>query len=373
MPKVFFFLLVASTCAQALEVKPYGFIKASPVIATRAVESFGSANLSGPIRAYPGSDSAADEARTSFQLSQSRAGIHIGGADSVSGQLEVDFIDFEKASPVVRAVPRLRIASVRYKASPSDILSLGQDWDVFSPAKPHTLNFIGLYFGAGNAGFLRPQLKWSHTGERIKLEAAGGLAGVNSLPADSDLERGVVPSFAASIAYGLEENGRVGFSAIVGRLQFSAGPTYATRGFYGVNGFFEAPILLGELHAEMYYGENLANTGVLTMALGSATESRQEWGGYVTVKSALGAGFSSQFGAGYADCVQADGSVLKGIAGYRVLDNLRVSAAVAYHAASSLDFFLETSGYTTRFLEPATQAASTRFAAVIESGAIYTF
>jgi len=373
MPRIFVFFLVVSASVHALEVKPYGFIKASPVVATRAVESFGSANLVGPIRAYPGSDSAADEARTSFQLSQSRAGINIGGADAVSGQLEIDFVDFEKASPVVRALPRLRIASVRYKASPSDTLSLGQDWDVFSPAKPHTFNFIGLYFGAGNAGFLRPQVKWTHAGERIKLEAAGGLAGVNSLPADSDLERGVVPSFAASIAYGLGEKGRVGFSAIAGRLQFSAGPTYATRGFYGVNGFFEAPVFLGELHAEMYYGENLANTGVLTMALGSATESRQEWGGYVTLKSEWGADFSSQLGAGYADCVQSDGSVLKGIAGYRVLDNMRVSTAVTYHAAPSLDFFLEMSGYTTRFLETATQSPSTRFAAVIESGAVYTF
>lgn len=357
--------------AKALEVTPYGFIKASVLGASRAVESFANMNLSAPVRVSPFADAGSAESRTSFQLSQSRIGFHIAEKEALSGTLELDFIDFEKATPVTKALPRLRVATIRYKAGNNDVFTIGQDWDVFSPGKPFTFNYIGLYFGAGNAGFQRPQLRWAHIVDKLTIESALGIPGSNPTTTDTDLEKTLVPSASTMLAYAYAPGERLGVSAIVGKLRYSANDGAS---FYGLNAFFEGKLgSAAELHSELYYGQNLANTGALTLATGLLNESRHEWGGYLTAKVGLTEKVSTQLGVGYADVTEDQGSTLKGVTGYRVKDNFKAEVSLAYRLGSSVDVFAQLTGMRTGFFEEATNETFARTAGIVEGGAVLYF
>lgn len=368
-------LIVNQAASAATEIAPYGFIKASGIASSRAVESFGNANLSAPIRAFPSDAYPQSTTRTSFQVAQSRIGINIGKNNPVTGQLELDFIDFDKATPGTKALPRLRVATIKYAPDADNTFILGQDWDVFSPTKPFTFNYVGLYFGAGNAGFMRPQLKWAHSMGKVKLETGVGLAGSsNSTATDGDVERAVVPSVAASVTIFPDDESKVGLSSLAGRLHLSAAGQEQLGGFYGVNAFFERSFgSVIEVRAELYYGENLANSGVLTSALGAFNETRHEWGGYLTLKSLLFQSLSGQFGIGYVSILEDNGSTIRNVPGFRVLENLKLSGSLAYHLAESVDLFFEMTAFHSRFLEEATGERVSRFALLAESGAVYTF
>jgi len=338
------------------------------------MESYGGENLSAPVRVYPPGGPTADNARSGFQLVQSRAGIKINPHESLSGTLEVDFIDFDKASPVTKALPRLRLASIHYQASESNWFEIGQDWDVFSPAKPHTFNYVGLYFGSGNAGFIRPQLKWGHRAGAIETQFAIGAPSNNPNPHDSDIELGAIPSFSGSLSYSPGEGARVGASAIGGRLRFTSGADHNFAAFYGANGFAEFKIgESGEVHAEMYYGQNMGNVGLLTLGLGSFSESIHEVGGYLTYKTALTPDLSAQLGVGHARVTEGAGSVLKGITDYRVRDNTRVAASLAYALGATVNIFCEVAGYDTGFTEIDSGAPRRLGAFVVDTGAVMTF
>ena len=68
-------------------------------------------------------------------------------------QLEVDFIDFSKASPTVVSLPRLRIARVEWAPTPKFSVVAGQDWDLHAPVNAHGANLVGTRFLSGNTGF----------------------------------------------------------------------------------------------------------------------------------------------------------------------------------------------------------------------------
>lgn len=357
--------------AQATDFSVYGFLKAGMVTASRAVDSYGSTNLSAPIRVMPNGDSTSAEARSSFQLSQSRVGVNLGKKESVSGQIELDFIDFDKATPVTKAVPRLRIAAIRYAANENNTITIGQDWDVFSPVKPFTFNYVGLYFGAGNAGFMRPQVKWSHKGDALNFDTAIGLSGSNATATDADLERGLLPTFAAAVSHEADAM-LYGVSFLVGKLRLTSGAVESNPLFYGVNGFFQVSGSFGEAHLEAYYGQSLGNSGALTLALATLSGAPHEAGGYLTWKYGLGPAFGLQLGAGYAT-VMDGGSTSRGITGFEVLDNIKLSASGAYHLTSNLDLFLELTGLSTKFVEDATGDSFRRNALIGETGAVLNF
>src|SRR5690348_8246230 len=81
--------------------KPYGFINADVTGTSGALDSFGNTNLSAPTTSSPSSVSDANRARDSFQVAQSRLGI-MAEHGEVGGRIEVDFIDFTKATPITQ-------------------------------------------------------------------------------------------------------------------------------------------------------------------------------------------------------------------------------------------------------------------------------
>jgi hypothetical protein len=274
---VLFFL--SALHAQELKITPYGFIKASTTAADHALGSFSSINLSAPTHAVARTRTIDENSRSSFQVAQSRIGATVQKSDTVSGRFELDFIDFNKSSPTTQMVPRVRRAVVTYKGDGwhGDI---GQDWDLFSPTGAYSYDIVGLYFTAGNTGFMREQAQYHRDLEDWQLSAAVGMAGSNSTAADSDLETSNSPTYSIRIK---RTTGPFvwGYSAIYARINFAA-TTDRWSEAYGNNIFFEKETATYGLKAELFQGQNLANTAALSLARGTSTRDVREWGGHIS-------------------------------------------------------------------------------------------
>ena len=92
------------------------------------------------------------------------------------------------------------------------------------------------------------------------------MAGNNPGTTDADLELSQTPSYSGRVSYALE-NGRVGLSFIYARLKFQANDS--SHDGYGNNIFFEKAFNQTTIKSEAYYGENLANLGVLSIGKGT--------------------------------------------------------------------------------------------------------
>jgi hypothetical protein len=358
-----------------LSAQVYGFLRVNGVAASHALNSFGFENLSAPGMAWPNNEGNAGLERDSFQLSQSRIGVHLKSGPGLSGTLEVDFIDFSKPSPGTSALPRLRVANITYLLDEKNQFDLGQDWDVFSGGKPMTYNPVALYFGGGNAGFIRPQFRYKHLFDGgLSWESAVGLAGKNVGPGgDGNLELGMTPSLSTALTYQLEK-GKTGVSAIFGNLRFSSPTDTIRRNFYGVDVFFEQRFSeMFEVHAAVYYGEALGSTGALTLALASVAESRHEVGGYANLRAHLGSNFKVTGGVGFANVLESDGSLTTNIADTRVKSNLRASVALGYEPIKNFEVFLEDTQFSTSFIRAADHSSYTAGANLVEFGGVYTF
>lgn len=183
-------------------VRPYVVFKPTVIVSSGAVESYSQPNAtaitaaSNPVLAM-----LPDQPRLSFQIGQSRTGLWFNEKGALRGQLELDFVDFTKASPTVASNPRLRIAKLEW--SPTDWLQLqaGQDWDLHAPVNPHGQNLVGARFLSGNSGFMRQQVKLIGKAGVFELAAAAGMEGVNTSNKDNAFELSVVPTGAVRFAW----------------------------------------------------------------------------------------------------------------------------------------------------------------------------
>jgi hypothetical protein len=267
----------------------YGLIIPRVVISDRAVESFGQPNAVAITAAgHPVLSVSPDRARYSFQVAQSRAGLWVNEKGPVRGQLEVDFVDFTKATPTVASLPRLRLARVDYTFHPGHTLALGQDWDLHSPLNPHLINLVGNLFQAGNSGFMRQQFKYLYSAPSFELGAAVGFPAPNVTAKEAALELAALPTLAVRGAYKFGKS-RVGVSAIATRLTFNLEAPDERVG----NAF--AAVLFSELAAtattqvrlELNYGQNTANLGLLTLAQGHTAQDVREVGGFLSVRHVM--------------------------------------------------------------------------------------
>ncbi|RZA04516.1 MAG: hypothetical protein EOP11_14925 [Proteobacteria bacterium] len=265
----------------------YGFFLPVAHYASGAIGSFGRPNMSAPTEAVLNGRS-----RGTFQVQQSRFGANFMVSSEVRAKLEVDFIDFSKASPSVQALPRLRILKIEYELAPAVILFAGQDWDIFSPLNAYGYNFVGGQFRGGNAGFMRLQ-----AGAAAKflgaVEAAGslGFGNPNALENDQAQETEKQPVFSARVAYA-KGPWRAGISGIYSRYgYYTNGPsnpirtTVTTPEAYAGNLFAEGAFAGIEFRGEAYHGQNLANINLLTVGLGTPELPRvKESGAYLSAK-----------------------------------------------------------------------------------------
>jgi len=277
------FTSASASTQRGFETEVYGFIKTSAMYATEALASFNNINLSAPTHAVAHTKSADQKSRMSFQAQQSRAGVNLKKGTDLSAKLEFDFVDFAKSSPTTQMNPRVRIAAVTYNWENQKII-IGQDWDLFSPVTSYTYDYVGLYFMAGNTGFMRQQFQYLNTQGKWEFGAAVGMAGNNPGTMDSDLELGKSPTYSARASYALSA-GRIGASVIYSHLKYAENDS--SHDVYGYNLFLENSLGETSLKSEVYYGQNLGNIGTLAIGKGTMNEDVKEYGGTLTLSHKL--------------------------------------------------------------------------------------
>ncbi len=303
---VLFFLslpVLGQTTGKKFQVLPYGFLKSSAIYADGAIGSYNNINLSAPTFAVPKISTINSSSRLSFQTQQSRIGFEFKKAQ-VSGKFEFDFIDFNKASPTTQMNPRVRIAAVTYQIDSQNKFIMGQDWDLFAPVTSYTYDIVGLYFLAGNSGFMRQQFQFLHQLNEWELGAALGMAGNNPGTVDTNLEQGKTPSYSVRASKQIE-GGKFGVSAIYSSLEY-LDVNGARHDSYGINLFYEKLFGNFGLKSETYYGQNMANIGLLTIGKGTATQNVREYGGFLTANYKLNEKNSVFGGIGGAFVTRAD-------------------------------------------------------------------
>lgn len=264
----------------------YGFIKASTMYSSKGLGSFNNVNMVAPTHAVPQSSSASETSRLSFQTQMTRIGFNLKKGEKVSAKIEFDFVDFAKSSPTTQMVPRVRIAAVTY-ASDFGKFIIGQDWDLYSPVNGYSFDYVGMYFLAGNTGFMRQQLQYLKDVGQWELGAAIGLSSANSTGADNEQELSKSPTYALRLTRKLE-SGRVGASGIWSRIDYTKAATPVTGATahesYGTNLFYEQTFANKSfgLRSEINYGQNLWNIGSLSIARGDATRNVKELGGHIS-------------------------------------------------------------------------------------------
>lgn len=276
---ILFINAASATTQKGFETEVYGFVKASAMYSSEALGSYNNVNLSAPTHAVAHTKSTDSTSRLSFQTQQSRIGFNLKKGDQLSSKLEFDFIDFAKSSPTTQMNPRVRIASVTYAWENQKVI-IGQDWDLFSPVTSFTFDYVGLYFMAGNTGFMRQQLQYLNTQGKWEFGSAVGMAGNNPGTTDSDLELAKSPTYSLRASYALEA-GRIGVSGIYSHLKYAANDS--SHDAYGANAFMENVYDQTSLRSEAYYGQNMANIGTLAIGKGTMTNDVKEYGATLTL------------------------------------------------------------------------------------------
>lgn len=270
-------------------IRPYAWIKPTVVFAASPVESFSQPNAVAATAAGNPVLAQLDESSLTFQIVQSRLGFWFNEKGNVRGQYELDFVDFTKSSPTTAAVPRLRIAKIEWALSDSTVLMAGQDWDLFSPINPYTLNIVSVAYQAGNSAFMRQQAKLIWHNDSLELGAAVGLAGNNNGARALIPEFSRIPSVAARAALLFGAAGRVGVSAIATSWRFAPDTPDERKAFTGGGSLYGdlTPFSGFNVRFEAYVGRNLANTGALTLGQGNTQNDLDEVGGFISAKLGL--------------------------------------------------------------------------------------
>lgn len=268
--------------------QPYATFKPTIIVSSAAVESFSNPNESAiTAAANPVLAAQPDHARFTLQVAQTRLGLRLNEKGVVRGQVEIDFIDFAKASPTTASLPRLRIAKVEWLPVEHFTLSLGQDWDLHAPVNPHGSNMVGASFLAGNTGFMRQQVKAIGEVGGFELAGAVGMQGPNITSKDGAFELALVPTFAVRASWLVNGAGRVGVSGIATSLWLSPGTAAERHTFAGgVTAFADVTLGHTTLRGELTLGRNMANLGLLALGFGGAKDL-DEWGGFVSLRHAF--------------------------------------------------------------------------------------
>lgn len=368
-------------------VKVFGFLKTGYTAARGGVESYGRQNASAPTAAsLPLLASDDGEWSSTFQVAQSRAGVHIDAADTVRTTLEVDFINFDRSSPTVQALPRLRIATIRWSFADNQSLTLGQTWDLFSPLNSVTTNFVGNQFSAGNAGFMRQQLIWRGKFGATEFGTAVGMPGANPTSDIGNLERGILPTVSALAGVEVVKGGRLGVTVIGTELLY--GDADKERQSFGGNVWGEYKRSGWLVRLEGYGGQNMANLGLLTLGSGHLDADVKEVGGWMSVRRTIGEKHVLQVTLGGAQVLNTK-DMLQGYSangdgtftrvksqGLGIERNFAARAGYTMNFAPRTSFFVEPMWFSTQHRIAVSETRRThgeRQTVGLEVGAVYRF
>ncbi len=332
-PLLFALLSFASSAvahaADDVELTPYGFIKPTVAILGGTFSSYGRPNATALTSAgNPTLVADPDAPRASWQLAQSRLGAKLQ-AGAARAQVELDFIDFNLSNPTTGSHPRLRQATVGWAPSDQFSLTIGQTWDNFAPLNPFHRNYVGGSFTAGNLGFMRDQLIVAHDSDTMLVSGALGFAAPNNNQSDGPLETHPLPTASLRLGMHIGKASTAGAAGFFGLVPQSD-QTSATA--WGANAFADLKLSkTTAVRSEVYGGQNLNNTGMLTLGHGVFDAEKdtftdvREAGGWVSLHQGLGKWLALTVTANGAEVLNSDDAA----PGYTTAENTDEVATLA--------------------------------------------
>ncbi|HLD44696.1 MAG TPA: hypothetical protein VJC18_04615, partial [bacterium] len=189
---VFFFAFCLTVTSQAVAEEGhqlttkvpmtlYGFVSAQSMWGDSQVGSFGvNLNMTAPNRVIDETTVAANNDFIGFTLQNTRVGLYLepydfgGKSFNIDARIELDFWSTAAAAYAVQT-PRIRRAYTSIGTDTWNVL-FGQEWDLFAPLNPLTINVGSVLWNQGNLGSRRPQIrlttKYAYDQSGIELGAS---------------------------------------------------------------------------------------------------------------------------------------------------------------------------------------------------------
>ena len=279
----------------------------------RIVRSYGKDVLVAPTEAGPMTvagnldyDFYSSQPRTAIQSAQSKFGWNFKANDSTSGVLELDMVDFEKGAPTTHIL-RVRKASFQHLLSEESKIRIGKDFTIFNGVGPHTSNWVGGSYRAGNTGFILDELVYFRKISSWELAAAIGNFGRNLGEATTATEIPAEFSFP-SATLRLEQKSEFGRWGLA--YMGSQGAKWESRSPTQNNTQAHASKIYADLNAwnanwrlSAYQGTNtndLALLGLATSKQGTQFVNLQEAGAFLSVQHNLSDARHLYWGLSYA-------------------------------------------------------------------------
>jgi hypothetical protein len=374
-------LLLFCSTSFAIETEVYGFIKAAATGSTRSVESLGRDNfVAYTAVANPVVNPHTNKGSMSLQVQQSRLGLKSHLDDNLTGLVEIDFVDFNKATPTVASVARLRRAIITYQPAEKWTLNVGQDWDLFSPYSPYSYNLIGHYFLSGDVGFMRLQAQTLYKNDNSESAIALGFPSYTNQSTIGNSEWTTTPTIALRQQWTIH-NWAIGASSIVGRIENVITKQSITP--YGANIFSRYNTADTEWVFEAYYGENMENLSLQALSYSPTFKRLKEAGAYSTFHQKY-ENWGWFVGVGYARILNTENltpsysrvagnpvsNLLTASTGYGIVHNTTARLGYEYYLTKKLNAYGEVAYlYTQHLLDPADSAISpNRSSEVFEVG-----
>jgi hypothetical protein len=163
----------------------FGTVNVGIKSADRIVLSYGKDVLTAPTESGPMTNSAIPNYdhlshmnRTSIQSAQSKFGWNFRTNEYTSGVLELDMVDFKQGTPSTHIL-RVRKASFQHKFSEDSKIRIGKDFSIFNGVGPHTSNWVGGSYRAGNTGFVLDEMVYFKSIASFEVACSVGNFGRN--------------------------------------------------------------------------------------------------------------------------------------------------------------------------------------------------
>jgi hypothetical protein len=383
--------MIQAVPVMAVDYQLKGFLKTSLVHTNKSLLSFGYDSLQAPTEvanldsSTTTSSAFKKEQKTSFQVAQSRFGLHLQ-QDHIKGIIELDFTDFT-GNAFGKSDPRLRIAELTYTPSEGPwSLRAGQGWSTFSTFGVHTFNIVGNGFRAGASGFLSQFAEARYETPHLFLAASLAQKGRNitgyALPSGGDnslkqneTNRGLplatlkfeqhFDSFKWGAAYSYAKFDLKETSLADSRRSDSA-LSQGAKIFTQLHPFADL-----EIRAEGYVGTNLNDLYYLTLAdrtyKNTYSRNTSEWGGFTSLKLKLNEKNQIHASYGHAAILSSIHDLNSG----KIIKNQSLKMGYAYSPTPGLQLFAEANPMRSTYLLAGQRKA---FSALWgEAGVLYTF
>lgn len=180
-----FTLILSQPASAEISTEFFGLINVGLLSTDRLTPSYGKDVLVAPTEAGRDSGNLRDSyRRSSIQSAQSKFGWSFKSGDKLNGVLELDMVDFDKGTPTTHAL-RVRKASFQYQLNEDSRLRVGKDFTIFNAVGPHTSNWVGGSYRAGNTGFILDEMVYFKNFGSLELALALGNMGRNNGQGDT--------------------------------------------------------------------------------------------------------------------------------------------------------------------------------------------